>query len=54
MGDRGAGEAQLCAALETAQAADFVAEAGGLEAVLVQGASTSPGDSGSGSLWPGP
>ena len=37
MGDRGAGEAQLCAALETAQAADFVAEAGGLEAVLVQG-----------------
>ena len=25
MGDRGAGEAQLCAALETAQAADFVA-----------------------------
>ena len=37
MGDRGAGEAQLCAALETAQAADFVAEAGGLDAVLVQG-----------------
>ena len=37
MGDWGAGEAQLCAALETAQAADFVAEAGGLDAVLVQG-----------------
>ena len=37
MGDRGAGEAQLCAALETAQTADFVAEAGGLDAVLVQG-----------------
>ena len=37
MGNRGAGEAQLCAALETAQAADFVAEAGGLDAVLVQG-----------------
>ena len=42
MGDRGAGEAQLCAALETAQAADFVAEAGGLDAVLVQGGALDP------------
>lgn len=49
----GRGEAQLCAALETAQAADFVAEAGGLDAVLVQGGVNLSGDSGSGSLWPG-
>ena len=37
MGDRSAGEDQLYAALEAAQAADFVKDAGGLSARLDQG-----------------